>query len=286
MKSFLNKKLISYFIKIIIGLGLYLYLFLQNKINFDFFQYKNSFLLIQLFALQVFMLAIGTLRWHRIGVYAFGMKISLLTTAYISWIGQFFSTFLPSTVGADLSRIYYVSKKINMPKKKLLKITIMDRLTALLTVITWSALGLVFYFKGFNLFMSVSSILTVLALLRLLPKRKLKQILFKKDIKLPPFSVVILSLFIFLLKALSLFLIIYLVRDKGGINDYYLCLGSQFIEGLRILPANIGMGHILFDKALGLIENINGAQIYNIYFTVKILFKVTGLVGWLFIRTN
>lgn len=108
---------------------------------------------------------------HRIGVHAFGMKISLLTTAYISWIGQFFSTFLPSTVGTDLSRIYYVNKKINMSKKKLFKVTIIDRSIALLTVIIWSTLGLVFYFKGFSLFVSISSILAVLVLLRLLPKK-------------------------------------------------------------------------------------------------------------------
>ena len=284
MKFFLNKKLIVYFIKIIIGGGLCSYLVLENKINFGFFEYKNISLLVQLFVLQGIMLAIGTIRWHRIVVQAYDTKISLLTTAHISWMGQFFSTFSPSTVGADLSRIYYVSKKANMSKKMLIKVTVVDRLSALLAVIACSVLGLVFYFQHYNLFMSILSVSTLLVLLKLLPKRKLRQSLLKKDIHLPPFSVIILSLSNFILKAFSLFIIIYLIKGEGNINDYYLCLASQFIEGLAILPANIGMGHILFDKALGFIENINGAQIYNIYFTVKVLFKATGFIGWLLYR--
>lgn len=230
------------------------------------------------------MLAIGTLRWHRIGVHAYGMNISLLTTAHISWVGQFFSTFFPSTVGTDLSRIFYVSKKSNMSKKKLIKVTIVDRFSALLTVIMCSILGLVFYFQHYSLFRSILFVLMFLILLKLIPKRKLRQILLKKNIHPPPFSVVILSLLNFVLKAFSLFLIIYLTSGEGNVNDYYLCLASQFIEGMAVLPANIGMGHILFDKALGFIKNINGAQIYNIYFTVKVLFKLTGFAGWLFMR--
>ena len=284
MKLFLNRKLITFFIKVIIGCSLYFYLLSQGKIHFDFFECKNSFLLIQLFLLQVIMLVIGTLRWHRIGIHAYGMKISLLATAHISWVGQFFSTFLPSTVGTDLSRIFYVSKKINMPRKKLIKVTIVDRLAALLTVVLCGVLGFVFYLQSFTLVMSMLFVLILLILLKLLPKRKLRQVFLKKDVHLPPFSVVVLSLLIFILKAFSLFIIIYLTKGKGNINDYYICLASQFIEALRVLPANIGMGHILFDKVLGLIKDVNGAQIYNIYFTVKVLFKATGFFGWLFLR--
>jgi len=286
VRLFSNKKLIKYFVKIIIGLGFYFYLFFQKEIDFTFFEYKNGFLFIQLFILQVIMLVLGTLRWHRIGVCAYGMKVSLLTAVHISWIGQFFSTFFPSTIGTDLSRIFYAAKETDMSKKKLIKVTVVDRLSGLLTVVMCGALGLVFYLKDFNLVMSVIAILILLTLLKLLPKRKLSQILLKKDIHLPPFSVVVLSLLIFILKAFSLFIIIYLTKGEGSISDYYVCLTSQFIEALRVLPANIGMGHILFDKALGFIENINGAQIYNIYFTIKVLFKATGYMGWLFMRAK
>jgi uncharacterized membrane protein YbhN (UPF0104 family) len=279
MKLFLDRKFITYFIKIIVGCGIYFYLLLQNKINFSFFGQKNILLLTELFVLQIIMCAVGTIRWYHIGVNAYNMNVSLLNTAYISWVGEFFATFLPSTIGIDLSRIFYVGKKSNMSTNQLIKITIVDRLSALLTVIMCSILGLVFYFQHFNLFMSVLSVLIILILLRLLPKRKLIQILLKKDIHLPPFSVVVLSLLNFILKAFSLFLIIYLAKGKRDINDYYLCLASQLIENLAILPANIGMGHILFDKLLNFIKIINGAQIYNIYFTVKVLFKATGFVG-------
>ena len=286
MKPFLNKKIIIYSVKVIIGCGLLYYLFLQRKINFGFFTHKNTFLLVQLFILQLIMFAVGTLRWQTIGVGAYKMSMGFLTTAYISWVGQFFESFFPSTIGTDVTRIYYASKKSNLPKSDLIKITIIDRVSAFLVVVLCSVLGLVFYLSHLGLLISVLSGIILLVLLKFFLKRTLGQVLLRKGFHVPPFSVIVLSAVNFMLKAFSLFLIIYLTAGKGDRGDYYLCLAYQSVEAIAILPVNIGLGHILFDKALAFVKIINGAQLYNIYFTVKILFKATGFAGWLVIRAQ
>ncbi len=280
----LNKKYIIYFIKIIIGLGLYLYLLINNKINFSFFVPENSALLILLFSLQIVMFGIGTLRWYIIGRHSCEMGISLLSTAYISWVAQFFATFTPSTIGTDVSRIFYVGRSSAVSQIDLIKITIIDRLCGLLSLIVCSLLGVVFYFLHFSLPVSILSMFSILILAKIVPTKNIRKILLRKDIHLPPFSAIALSFLNFTLKAFSIFIIIYFVSRAVTINDFYICLGSQLIEGLAILPANIGMGHILFNKALSFIQIIDGAQIYNVYFSVKVLFKLTGFAGWLLMR--
>jgi hypothetical protein len=286
MKSFLSKKGILYSVKVIIGCGLLGYLFLQKRISFDFFTPKNAFLLIQLFILQLICFIIVTLRWYIIGRRAYNMNLGLLSITHISWTGQFFESFLPATMGTDLSRIYYASKKSNLSKSELIKITIMDRLSAVLAVILCTILGLIFYFLHIGLLKSALSVVMFLVLLKSIPQRFLGRILLKLGVRMPPFSALVLSVAGFLLKAFSMFLVIYLTTGKGDTNGYYLCLAYQSVEAISILPVNIGLGHILFDKALDFVRIINGAQIYNIYFTVKILFKATGFAGWLTLRTQ
>lgn len=276
-----------YFVKLAVGCGLCFYLFSGGKIHFSFFDYKNRSLIFQLLVLQLVMFGIGTLRWHRIAVCAYKINIPFSMATHLSWVGEFLSLFCPSSTGSDLSRIYYASKELNVSKIKLAKVTFVNRLSGFLAVVGCGTLGLFLYFQRFSLLMSIGVVLILLLISRkFLPLKKLGQVLSKRDIHFRPFSIVILSVLILMLNALSQFIIICSVTGYETINDYYLCLATQLIEALAILPANIGIGHLMFDKVLNFAEIMNGAQIYNVYFVINILFKSTGFFGWLIMRNK
>ncbi len=284
MRSFLNKKTIIRFAKIVVGLTVYSYLLTKGKIDFDFFRFDNADILAGLFFLETLAFFIGVLRWYRIGRCAYNMDMTFRSAAFISWMGHFFSTFVPSTFGTDFSRVYYGNRISGATKKNLMKITVSDRANSLFGVLICGLFGAVFYLRKVDLFPGFLTLTLFLVVLRMIPKKGLRETLRERGFHLPPFSAVFLSVLNFILKAFSLFIIIYFLMEKRNPNDYYLCLASQFIEGIAVLPANIGIGHVLFDKALIFIEDLNGAQAYNVYFTVKVLFKMTGIAGWLSYR--
>jgi hypothetical protein len=284
MKRFLNKNNFICFLKTATGCGLLVYLFLHKRINFNFFTFENIPLLVQLFILQLVPFFIVTLRWHLIASRVYGMKMKFLTTLHISWAGQFFENFIPSTIGTDASRIYYAGKVSNLSKGDLFKITVADRLSALFAVTLCGILGLIFYFFHLAPAISLLSAAAVLILIRFSMRGLLKPFLQKAAFRMPPFGAVALSVVNFMLKALSLFLVVYFTKGSAGREDYYLCLAYQCIEVITILPVNAGIGQVLFGRVSSFAGILNGAQVYNIYFTVKIFFKATGFAGWLAIR--
>ena len=223
-------------------------------------------------------------RWHHIARDIYAVDISRPQTLYYSWIGHFFSTFMPSTLGTDITRIVYMRRRIGTATRSLVMVTVTDRIASLGGVAISSACGILFYFGEFTLAQSLLTLASVLVILKIICRYQPRITLFRQCFVLPSFYAFVLSLANFLLKAFSLYLIFDFFTGTAGVRDLYLGLGAQCIDTLAILPGNIGIGHILFGLLFTALERVNGAQVYNIYFVVKIMFKATGLIGWLRVK--
>jgi hypothetical protein len=282
MKLFLNKKFI-FIVKVVVGLAIYVYLLNNKKIDYSFLSPQFGLLLLQLFIIQVVMLFVGALRWCRVVAHVYTEKPPYMYVVIVSLVGQFFSLILPATIGTDFNRVYLVQKKMTIDHKQLIYATVLDRICAFVAVTICGLLGIVFYVKNLPLAFSSVYLSAVFIFIQFLYGRRAIYKSTQKQRKFPPAVSLHLSIIIIMLKTLSFILIISSLQTMV-LSDYYICFSSQFLEAIAIVPANIGLGHILFDNALAFIEGVNGAQIYNIYFTVKIFFKLTGFITWLFMR--
>lgn len=70
---------------------------------------KLSFLILAL-GVQVFTILLSVIRW-RIVLGNFAIRVRLTTLSRLNLIGAFFNLFLPSSIGGDFFRAYYLSKR-------------------------------------------------------------------------------------------------------------------------------------------------------------------------------
>ncbi len=95
-------------------------------------------------SIGIFILAISiaSLRLKMI-IAAQDLKISFLEAISLTFIGYFFNNFLPTSIGGDVVKAYYVSKKTHN-KASAYASVFMDRFLGLLTMIVMAALALLF----------------------------------------------------------------------------------------------------------------------------------------------
>jgi len=106
----LNSK-ISTFIKIVVSVGLIIYLFsLVDLSQLGQYLVEADYLYL-IFALVLYMLAMvaNAVKWH-ILLEAQGVEVPLVAVIKYTFVGFFFNNFLPATVGGDLMRGYGLAK--------------------------------------------------------------------------------------------------------------------------------------------------------------------------------
>lgn len=92
----------------------------------------------RLFLVAILLQMIGTfiavLRWRIILTY-FTVKISYIETLRIVFMGNFFNLFLPSAIGGDVFRAYYVYKSSRTGLSQMLTTTFLDRSAGLFALL-------------------------------------------------------------------------------------------------------------------------------------------------------
>ncbi len=83
-------------------------------------------LLVPAVLLQLVLISFGVLRWHTI-VVNFKLDIGLLRLAKMAFIGNFFNLFLPSSIGGDFFRAYYLAKDQKRGMSTTLTTTLLER---------------------------------------------------------------------------------------------------------------------------------------------------------------
>lgn len=112
--------------------------FILKKINFEDVWKNLNQINIPIFAFFIFSLVanifFGSFKWKKILGFA-NIKFSFYDALSTSWIGSFYSQFLPGRIGGDAVRIYIAAKK--NPQNKILvgMSVIVDRLANMPTVI-------------------------------------------------------------------------------------------------------------------------------------------------------
>jgi uncharacterized membrane protein YbhN (UPF0104 family) len=100
-------------LKLAVSVVLFASLFLFGKVNLSevWTAALNADRLYLTVAVVIFLLSVVGMahRWQLLAA-AVGLKKSLLELGQYCYVGMFFNLFLPSTVGGDFSRCYYISK--------------------------------------------------------------------------------------------------------------------------------------------------------------------------------
>ncbi len=91
-------------------------------------------LLLPAVLLQIGLTLISVLRWKSI-LGSFSMTIPYGSLAQLSFIGNFFNLFLPSAIGGDVFRAFYLSKKKQRGMSTTLTTTILERSGGLLALL-------------------------------------------------------------------------------------------------------------------------------------------------------
>jgi len=160
-----NPKFIT-IIKIIIGLGIFLYLI--STIQFStlvdtFLQIKIIYLFPILF-LVFFSILIRSFRWQMI-LQRLGIKQSIHDLFKYSLIGTFFASITPAKIG-DFSKAYYIWKNRKSHVDKSLISVIVDRVFDILTLLFFGLIATIYFPDIFYLFpILLSMIVSILVII-------------------------------------------------------------------------------------------------------------------------
>jgi len=275
--SLVNKKNISYLIfviKIVIGICLCIFIFRINSIQIgDLFNKQAFSLMLILIFYQIVILILSGIRWILIVRSLTDNALTFRNGLRITWIGQFFSSFLPSIMSTDAARFYYINQ-IHPGFKDNAKTIIADRVVALLSLIILSLACLISYLRAWSIIQYIIFSLAAFAILIIITSNV-------NGIKKIPVHAYIISYLTFNIKAFSLLTVILFLETERAIHsDFYLAMFGQIFEVIPLTPANIGVGHIVYDLIYDLKPGILGAVVYNYYFFSKLIVKFSGIIAW------
>ena len=97
-------------------------------------------LLIAALGLQAFSIVLSILRW-RIILANFSVQVRLVTLSRLTLIGAFFNLFMPSAIGGDFFRAYYLSKRKGRGMSTTLTATFLERSSGLCALLTIGTLA-------------------------------------------------------------------------------------------------------------------------------------------------
>lgn len=75
----------------------------------------------------------------------FGHKLSLFDSVQLTFVGQFFNTCLPGSVGGDAARLYYIARDSSRARTELATLVMMDRLCGMFALFLWPVLAIPFF---------------------------------------------------------------------------------------------------------------------------------------------
>ncbi len=175
----MTKKLLFNILRVIISIGLILFLFWLMRGNIDSvvstIKRTNKLVFFISFLCVVSgMLLLGLRLWTI--MMAQHLNVTLKEAIYLTFIGQFFSNFLPTANGGDIVKAYYASKKTG---KKIHSVAciLMDRLLGTFTLIL-----MVFVVSFFVKVTRVNKPLTTFLLVALLASFAIFTVLFSRRV--------------------------------------------------------------------------------------------------------
>lgn len=145
-----HKKLINTSLRIIISLGLIIYLIISQFKDFRTISATLKDIIIPLILLSAathfYGIWITAFRWQTL-LKTQGVRLSILSLSSSTLVGQFFNNFLPTSIGGDVYRAYDVTKKSDFPMSSSISVLVVERLSGIIASAIFAAAAL---FLGFT----------------------------------------------------------------------------------------------------------------------------------------
>jgi uncharacterized protein (TIRG00374 family) len=258
---------------------------------------------------------LASMRW-RLLLQGAGYVMSLWRSIRLQWIGFFFATVLPGSLGGDFVKVFYLIKD-NPGKSRSLAVwsILLDRIIGMCGLFS---VGAVFIGVNFSRLWGIESLrfvivlvygyiacfIAFLAAVRLLrfsdtqlqtAPKGIRRAMTKLYEGMTAFRVYRYQLPRLLLatglsiasQALSFVVFAAMTREMiGGPNlDLYLLAAifpiGMLITTLPLSPGGLGVGHVAFEYLFQLIGLPEGANVYNVYFVSQTLLNLTGIFIYL-----
>jgi uncharacterized protein (TIRG00374 family) len=294
--------LLKLVVSVVAMIILFYHIDLNNLVNLLICIKLEALLIALLFQLIVILLS--TYRW-KIILNQFFISVSYLNLLYYQWIGYFFNQVLPSSIGGDAFRIFYIKKGTNANLKDCTSSVIIDRIFGLITLILFVIITVPIVYQDIDnelarwgvillVLISVSAIFSffvVGSFADFLLKWKavlffnkisklVRKLLLSKDID---FRLVITSIGIHINIILSMVSISYWMNPS--INPLYVILIAPIATLLSVIPISIagwGVRESAIVVGLGYygVSAETALAISIIYGVVMIIVSLPGVILW------
>jgi uncharacterized protein (TIRG00374 family) len=315
------KKVLLNLLKASVAAGLLWWLTHSGKLNWDVVADVRRYPLRLLLAFSFCFcsLFLCTWRWRYLLSARATHPQPLLGLFFVNWIGMFFSSVLPGSVTGDVVKIFYVRKRdetFSLPfllfscfLDRLMGVTGLVLLMGFFSVLNYSTLIqlspklaplLLFNFlllaaviAGLTAFFFFPGVVrrALAEVKRLLPKLKLlDRVLDLWNDLIAARSQMVWAILLSILVQFFGVVIFYVLVSPQFVTNLSLDLVLSFIPlgfmavAIPIAPGGLGVGHAAFESLFAIAGEPNGANFFNMYFLVVMLFNLLGFVPWLALR--
>ncbi len=320
MSKKLNSR-IRFLLKLLLALALIIWVVKSGKLDpksFTFLMSSPLYLSGSYSLLLVSALIMGALRF-RMMLELCELRIPYLRSVRYQGIGLFANVFMPSAVGGDALKAYYVKSDYAFASvPKIVLAVLLDRIVGMMSIF---AVGVVVSFLDFGKIMRVpqlrilfiANVLFFVAIfgffalchvihrheeraLRILKKIEQRFSLLQKPIGLIREATFLigrnpkilgLTTIISVANQVCLMLLFWLITRLFGDQDISMAtvaliypIGSLLLV-IPLTPGGFGVGHVAFDQLFSLFGYQGGANYFNIYFLSGVLFNLSMIIFYL-----
>jgi hypothetical protein len=268
-------------------------------------------------ALFLTQVSISGIRWRLILRTRSKEILPIKKMISLTWIGQFFNTFLPGAVTGDFIKLVYARDlDKTLPKTFLVMSVLIDRilglvglifLTGIFTLVNYSEMMAsspkIKTLMPFNALLFLGSIFFLISLL--LPNKP-RQLILELCDKVPVigkklhkvfqqvwiigqnkkaiFGAILISLTLQYMNIWVFWLVCEpFLETPIPVGQFFAFAPIGFITvSLPISPAGLGVGHLIFNELFKLLNVTGGASLFNLYFVITVSCNLIGAIPYLF----
>lgn len=274
------KKIALNIIRVLISLGLLLYLIYLSDVPqiIDLIKSLNPFSILLAIGAFLFSILLLSKRWHLLlNSYGIFIKYHKLFVFYL--IGLFFNNFLPTTIGGDLSRAYYLAQE-SSARSASIGTVFLERVIGLFSTLSLAFIALFWSIEYFHskriVYVTVFLVILVSLFLAVVMSRRLYR----------RFNGIISLITFYNIgdKIIKVFDILHYYRDKKIVlaKAYFYSVSSQiaFIimnfvlaRGLGLMEISLGYLFLVVPVTfvIGLLPSINGLGVRDTGYVILLM---------------
>ncbi|MBF0441252.1 MAG: flippase-like domain-containing protein [Oligoflexales bacterium] len=319
-----TKSIIKNVLKIGFALLLILWMLSSGKLDFSKLSIiisEPKIIVASFFTWLFAVIFLQSIRWYLLLTGA-NYKITLQRTVKLTFIGLFFNTAMPGSVGGDLIKVIYVIRdNRNRGKTPALMTVLLDRLVGFFGLFVMGFTLMMFNIREIwsNILLRplvgiCAAFLCIMIIMYVFVKIPFKD---DRDPFLKFFSMnipgmktlqkiyralrqyhhkssylvygLVLSIMVQCAFFLCFVIIATTMTDMSHAKSLFSTLGVVFPIGvltaaLPISPGGFGVGHVAFEQLFNMVGLSNGANIYNVFFLCQLVLNLLGAFSYIFER--